>query len=515
MSSSILPQIKKIVYLMMENRSLDSLLGWLYEDSKPSQVFPKDGPPEFDGLHGKTLELPDRYGKLHLVTKLADEDLKKWGHVPRYNPYEMFRKKFNNDPRPPYSTWHGVMNQLYGDAKMIEGLPDYKQVDPGMRGFLQDYQFCWDDGQGILACYQPHQVPVLSGLARSYAVSDRWFSSVPSQTNPNRAFSLCGTSMGRESNLCFTANEQFDSPTFINWLSKAGKSVGLFFEDVWLRGKCYTEWTFPRVSECSVLERGSLAGFCEKASAGRLPDFSYLEPAWSGLVDGTDYHPPSPVEPAEACLYRVYRALRSSPHWEETLFIVTFDEHGGCYDHVAPPRGVIRPDSLEGEDGFKFDMFGVRVPTLLVSPFVESGTVFRSGEAMDFDHTSIAKTLLLWAGVDLVDVSDSLGARMPAAPTFDDVLKDSMVNDLDLSWEVRSPLRPASAANVHPNDDRAELSALFRTVPAGIREALSILETREELVQGLKAYQSGEDAFNELIGRRLRELAGAGGNQMR
>ena len=104
-------------------------------------------------------------------------------------------------------------------------------------------------------------------------------------------------------------------------------------------------------------------------------------------------------------------ALRDGPGWDQTLLIVTYDEHGGCYDHVPPPSGAIPPDQAIGEYGFDFTRFGVRVPAVLVSPLIAAGTVFRvPAGSMPLDHTSILKTVETRWGLP------SLTARDAAAP---------------------------------------------------------------------------------------------------
>ena len=96
----------------------------------------------------------------------------------------------------------------------------------------------------------------------------------------------------------------------------------------------------------------------------------------------------------EQLIHDVYYALRNGPAWNQTLLIVTYDEHGGCYDHVPPPSGAIPPDNSVGEYSFDFKRFGPRVPTLLISPLIAPGTVFRvPAGAMPLDHTSILKTI--------------------------------------------------------------------------------------------------------------------------
>jgi phospholipase C len=134
--------------------------------------------------------------------------------------------------------------------------------------------------------------------------------------------------------------------------------------------------------------------FFKDAAQGTLPSYSFIEPRL--VVNHNDQHPPvddflyTHAELAgEELIYQVYQAIRHSPNWERTLFILTYDEHGGCYDHVPPPRAVPPdPHAPAGQYDFKFDRLGVRLPTILVSPYVEPGAVLHT----TFDHTSIIKT---------------------------------------------------------------------------------------------------------------------------
>jgi phospholipase C len=500
MPTPVMPQIKNIVFLMLENRSLDNVLGWLYRGGtdRPQSVYPAASSPDYDGLATGKYANPSYIWtgavRSYPVTAVPDGLGADADRVPAYDPYEELKAE----------GWKGVMNQIFGNQDLLRHLPAPND-ERRMLGFLQDYYAGYMIGwQGLdsLWSYTPAQLPTINALARQYAVSDRWFCSVPSQTNPNRAFSLCGTSLGRESNANLFADEQFDATTVFNALAAAGKSWGLYFTDVWKQSKSYTEYTFPWISKAvGNSEIGPLDAFYRRAADGTLPAFTYLEPTWGygkGVFfkQGTDMHPPTHVLPGDNFLGDVYRAVRDGKQWNETLLIVTFDEHGGTYDHVGPPWGAINPDGKQGASGFDFNLLGVRVPTLLISPFVAPGTVFRApgDSAMPFDHTSFIKTLLLWAGVDPAAVS--MGRRMPQAPTFDGVLAGAPVNDALVALAALTPMQPANAAvpgSLEPPPAGAgqPLNDLFEGVSASVTRAiLAIHENLADIVAAVAAYRA-------------------------
>lgn len=427
-SKSIMQQIEHVVLLMLENRSLDNLLGWLYEAGAPARVVPAGSSASFDGVAGR--DLFNMYKSTKLPVLRGTERCAQPLRVPRL------------DPNEPYDN---VTVQLFanGDGKMPES------IVPGtpapMRGFAYDFDAVyesWAELGEVMGAYGPSQLPALSGLARSYAVSDRWFSSVPTQTNPNRAFSLCGTSLGRTVNGPL-AVERFDTDTLWNALPSS-VSWGLYYHDIWKNNCCFTEYTFPRVDKARAAaknaEIGRIDKFYERAKAGKLPAFTYLEPAW-GYGKGTsksfigkqgnDYHPPTWVGPGEVFVNAVYEALIGNPQaWEKTLLIITFDEHGGTYDHVDPGWGAVQPDEYKGPDGFLFNRYGVRVPTIMASPWVAPATVFRAPACSPhpYDHTSLIASILSWQGVD--PARAGLGNRVAVAPTFESVLSDTARQDV-------------------------------------------------------------------------------------
>ena len=421
-----LDQIETVVMLMLENRSLDNVLGWLYDNDRPAHVFPAGSPAEFDGLNNA---MSNHSGAREYFSHRGTANMPQPLRVPRFDPNEEYEH---------------VARQLYGDADGTMPERPWDQ-DPPMTGFASDYDALYVDPAEVMGAYDPSQLPVLNGLARRFAVSDRWFASVPTQTNANRAFSICGTSLGAVDNADLRT---YETKTIFDVLTGI-KSWGMYWQwdgfqtgDPGPAGGCYSADLFPNVRRLIDDHKGELnpyASFLEALGRGdEIPQFCYLEPHWgvgrgypTGFdyvgVQGNDYHPPCFLGPAEHDLSVLFDALRTSKQWKNMLFIITFDEHGGTYDH-ARPTPTIAPDEHRTKPGieppFDFTRLGVRIPTILVTPFVEPGTVFRApaGSPYDFDHTSTISTLLKWAGVD--PASAGLGARVAVAPSFESVLCD-------------------------------------------------------------------------------------------
>lgn len=489
-------KIKNIVVLMLENRSIDNLLGWLYADTgnqplinipptasgKPVYYGLEEGKhflplmhegkvvmyPVRKGLCGNDLEIPEidpREEYVHVTNQLFgnetayDNDAPDAELVPEMLGFlQDFTESYNQDKKF-LSDYTDVLIK-----KLKENLEDYLSSDPGfikkIKAEFREFEWeeiykaapyiitklspvliqSWNQTFQILLTYTPSQLPVLNGLARNFAVSDMWFASVPSQTNPNRAFLACGTSLGRDSNLEPNAVEEFDTDTIWNVLSKHAPHISstLYYSVEFPpgSGECYTGHTFPRTKNSNV-KFFDMDQFYNDAAEGNLPAFSFLEPAWgwgmfkdlpfkNTYLQGCDYHPPTSVREGENFVKKVYESIINSPQWNETLFVITFDEHGGTFDHIAPPCPSPRPDNFVSDNGFKFDRYGVRVPTILISPWVDAGVVFRSEADLPYDHTSLTAMILKWAGVDPAvpddGISPALGKRVAVAPTFENVI---------------------------------------------------------------------------------------------
>jgi phospholipase C len=414
-----LKDIEHIVVVMMENRSFDNLLGWLYDNqaNPPPFNIPAQPAPTFEGLKPNVY-----FNELNGNRVYASHPPTAW--PPANNP--------NVVPTPdPHEEFQFVTVQLFGTANPAPGT----QAD--MSGFLLDYSAPDAGGANaaqIMQTFGPADANVLNDLARNFAVCDHWYASVPSQTWPNRAFVHTGSSDGHINNDGF---ELYDIPTIFNVLENQGKSWGIFHDTTFIPSLTLTQF-LPRLTvyddhfhKYDIFKQLCRAD-TNTAPAQKLPSYSFVEPRFTpelGLfaIDyPADYHPPHNICRGEQFLADVYRTVQTSPYRDKILLVITFDEHGGCYDHFPPPTGAAAPDPWpQSRDGtFDFSRFGVRVPTILVSSYLRPGTVFRAPpEQTPFDHTSLLATLRDWLNLDADPKNPFLTSpRIKSAPTLDCVL---------------------------------------------------------------------------------------------
>jgi len=428
-----LTSVNHIVVLMLENRSFDHMLGYLY----PGNVTPAGQP--FDGLTGSESN-PDGSGNDVTVSQIQPS---------ASNAYFMP----GADPGEGYLATN---QQLYGtDATPASG------AAAPMTGFVTDYAYTlgwettekWPIVSGttaneIMGCFTPEALPVLSALARGYAVCDQWYGSVPTETLPNRAFVCTGTSQGQMDDKTLT----YTAPTIFAALGTSGQTWKVYGYDA----SPLTKETFTDISSAPDTNFGLFTDFQSDAAAGTLASYSFLEPSWGS--SGNSQHPNYDVALGEQLIHDVYEALRAGPGWAQTLLVITYDEHGGCYDHVPPPWGATPPDSTAGEYGFDFTRFGPRVPTVLVSPLIASGTVYRvPAGSTPLDHTSVLKT------VEQRWNLSALTARDAAAPGLGDVLTLATPRTDDVLAGVTVPVSgsagPAAGTVSHLESIREELIA--------------------------------------------------------
>jgi phospholipase C len=378
---------------MLENRSFDHMLGYLYTDNANKSPSGET----FEGLTGQESN-PDANGN-PVAINAATASTPNLYFLPGADPGEGFIQ---------------TNSQLYGEMEA--------SGEPTNAGFVTDFAYTlgWESqdpswsvlpgtvAASIMTAHTPETLPVLCGLARGFAVCDYWFSSVPTETLPNRAFACAATSQGHMDD----KTKSFTCPSIFGLLSQNNTSWAIYGYD----SPPLTRQTFSDTTNAADSNFGLFTDFQAAAASGSLPAFSFLEPSWEST--GNSQHPNYDVALGEQFIYDAYTALRQGPAWAQTLLVITYDEHGGCYDHVPPPSGATPPDSSIGEYGFDFTRFGVRVPTVLVSPLIPAGTVFRvPAGTTPLDHTSILKTIELRWGLP-----SSLTKRDAAAPDFGAVL---------------------------------------------------------------------------------------------
>jgi len=457
--SRILEQIEHIVVVMFENRSLDNMLGWLYPaENPPKIVIPAGSAPAFNGV------LPEMWNPLssgqdNPPTRVAVTASAADSQVPNPDPQETFAN---------------VTYQIFGPGGAAA-------ANVPMRGFVDDYATTATDNPAqIMECHGTAQLPVLSTLARSYAVSDAWYASVPSQTWPNRAFVHAGTSNGHVDNGNPPDPREWDVPTIFSVLQAMGASWSVYSDTILTPS--LTRTMFPSLWPLDLESHfHGFSAFVEACAEQTLPQYSFIEPSF--LLEPNDQHPPHDTLAGEAFLHAIWTALSASKSWNKTLLVITFDEHGGCFDHVMPPNNATPPDAVStpGDEGFGFDRFGIRVPAVIVSPYIAAGTVFRAAGETPYDHTSILATLRDWLEIPAAQMLPS--RRIASAPTLAQVL--TLTEPRTDLPQIDAPMsrRFQPAMTEAPNDlQRSLVSGSARRMGLDPKAAVAALTTRQHAV---------------------------------
>ena len=479
MADPLLNTFEHVVVLMLENRSFDNLLGFLYQDGVPPGK-------QFEGVTGNNLSNPDESGNPVPVSTQSDF------HQPYPDPGEEFD---------------------HITAQLFSG--DLPVGPPQMQGFVKDYYNTlalltkWSgspavQSRAIMQCFTPAQLPVFSALAQQFAVFDHWFCAVPSQTWCNRAFWHAATSWGWVNNPPITKTDPWNLDQWALWSrgrtlfdlleTQFGKGSWHVYEDLAVPFTKLIHWgdLKDKVGEdyFRYLEGGRpfFKNFFNDCAKGRLPKYSFIEPHFINFFEDViwhdDMHPssfdsvlysdggPGSVLLGDRIIWKVYQAIRDSRsasgnNWQNTLLIITFDEHGGGYDHVPPPL-TVSPDPAEfntgqGQEDFDFLRLGVRVPMVMVSAYIQPNTIVNS----PMDHCSFLQTMAQKWGLP------SLGLRQDFSPAFTEVFSSNM-RTLDTWPDWKAYPGPASTLNVPAlktiTVDGAELNDLQKSIVNAIRE---------------------------------------------
>jgi phospholipase C len=429
-ASAVTRRVDHIVVLMMENRSFDHMLGYLSLEKSRDDV---------DGLQ-------------------ASHSNPVPGSVDHQRVHRLGSTIVLTDPSHSHPA---TLEQIAGGA---------------MSGFVANYQKKTGPGEEglVMGFYTDFDLTVFDFLADKYTLCDRWFCAHPGPTYPNRFISLMGSTPSL--NNIELGGEQ------------AGGMKGDTIFDVLTRAK--VSWKYVesnvaflrmfdtfRVDETNIIQRsrplgseGLISGktFLELAESGRLPAVTWIDPNFGELEldgDANDDHPPADVLKGQELICQIYRALTKVPErWLRTLWIITYDEHGGFFDHV-PPHGIL-PDAIPEvppihDEGPAF--YGVRVPAFLVSPLVGA----RSVSHTVLDHTSILKTILLnFLGPEAAQTG-VLGKRVDSVNDLLGDLNDQPRTDIPSCPEPK----PASMAASIPREpvDPESFHLGMRMFPFGFK----------------------------------------------
>ncbi|CAM6111446.1 unnamed protein product [Calypogeia fissa] len=438
--------IKTVVVLVMENRSFDNVLGFL------NRVHPN-----VDGLKG------DEYN----LVNVSDPNSKKV-YISDAEPYVT-----EADPDHGYDA---IKVQVFGGT-------DTSLKPPPMNGFAQTAEAVQAGfASQVMSAFKPESIPITVALAQEFAVFDKWFASLPCSTQPNRFYVHSATSHGLISNVTADLVDGNPQKTIFENIEEAGLSFGIYYQNI------PATLFYSRLRNLKYINnfREFDLDFKNDARNGKLPNYTVIEQRYFDyppFFAANDNHPPHDVTNGEKLLKEVYETLRQSPQWNELVWVITYDEHGGFYDHVPTPvTGVPNPDGIKGPapDFFNFDRLGVRVPTVIVSPWIEKGVVVHEATGptatSQYEHSSICATVK-----KIFKLPNFLTARDAWAGTFDGVFTSRTTPRTDCP--VTLPEAPSSTATV----SAAQLNTKTDTKENSLNEWQGELMLLASLLKGEKA----------------------------
>jgi len=410
-----LDNLKHIVVLMMENRSFDHMLGGL-------SLVMQNGQRKYPKING-------------LTGNESNPDTK--GTVVKVQPNAKFQSQLDPDPDHHFP---GVDLQIFG------GAPPGPGRVANMQGFVKDYFQQTNDlgrSHNIMYYFTPDKLPVLTTLATEFALFNGWFASIPGPTICNRAFAHYGTSFGQVGMDIFYILDN---------------SIASIYERMIQANPAHTAKIYYYDQQSSTMEIVNLlknqpqifatySQFIADCNSNQLPEYSFIEPCYNdhagpsgGEILASDQHPDHNVQEGERFIASIYMAIRTNPNlWNTTALLIVYDEHGGIYDHVVPPACTpdgffAKPDATGTGETFNFDRLGVRVPAVLVSPYVPKGMVVPGPEdpanARIFEHACIPATVTN----HFLNGDAKQTPREKQASTFLDLLSGPMRPDADIPF---------------------------------------------------------------------------------
>ncbi len=400
--------VQHVFVLMLENRSFDHMLGFsgiAGTDAASGEAT------SVDGLAPLSLRAAMSAYQESSISGIAHRKQQAW---PPSAPlsirslltanglngasYAVERSADYAMPVDPHHEFTDVVMQLCGPGASYPANGAYPPVRND--GFVASYSA--SGGQTnpgeVMKCYSPGQLPVLSALAAEFAVCDNWHASLPGPTWPNRFFAHAASSGGLD--------HSPSSGDTVKWATVDGFSFpqGTIFDRMGSGGikwKIYAGDSFPVVGALkgiNITEITDYADFARDVARADYPaSYTFIEPSYGHFLSdykcGTSQHPLDDVTRGESLIKATYEAIRNSPIWNSSVLIVTWDEHGGFFDHLPPPAAIApgdtAPDNPNNQYGFTFQQYGPRVPGVVISPLVPRNLI----DHRLYDHASIPAAL--------------------------------------------------------------------------------------------------------------------------
>lgn len=473
--------IEHVFVLMLENRSFDHMLGFSGITGTDAQT---NQPTQVNGLSGN--EFNTFNGQKYTVARGAD--------------YRM--------PVDPNHEFTDVLHQLCGPNAVYPKGGAYPPVNRS--GFVSSYAA----GAGtnfpgeVMKCYTPDQLPVLNALAAEFVVCDNWQASMPGPTWPNRMFVHAASAGGLD-----------HSPTtaeIVEWEAIAGFSFphGDIFDRLKTAGITHCLYggdAFPMVAALKGIRLGDVRQYSSFRSDLAQTNYPYsyvfIEPSYDVLHDykaGTSQHPLGDVTAGEALIKETYEAIRASAVWNKSVLIVVWDEHGGFFDHAAPPAATAPGDTSTTDEhnanGFAFTQYGARVPAVIVAPLIPKNLV----DHRTYDHSCIPKFLESLFGMPSLAARDAAATDISALITLSAARNDAPLT-LPAPANSAAPIPSVTAAptqvtpaTVARPADTVNAGNLPAVVHSAMQQdlATSPASERPAIVSRVRSIQTRADAAN-------------------
>jgi phospholipase C len=359
--------IEHVIVLMQENRSFDSYFGQLHVEGQPASIQEPPGASNPDPTN------------------------------PGGRPIRAFHKPHYCEVADLNHSWNGTHREI--DAGLMDGFTFANVVAPD------------PNGSRSMGFYEQTDLPFYYALYSAFAMGDHYFASAPTQTFPNRLYLLAGTSFGHIRNDNFPpVPGEFSQRSIFNELDEAHISWKVYAAQFPLA----FAFLFAYVRETPAAARVvPFQEYAVDAAAGNLPQVAFIDPILVAPNNvENDEHPPSNVQVGEQFVSQVIDTLFQSPNWASSALFLTYDEHGGFFDHVPPPPAVppddIAPMLLPGDTPGAFDIYGVRVPVVVVSPFARPHFVSHRIN----DHTSVLRFIETRFGLPAMSRRDAAANAM-------------------------------------------------------------------------------------------------------